>query len=79
MYVFFRDQMFFGMMQQSKSGGSGFIVQSDGLILTNAHVVQGSNRVIVTLHGGEKFEGIVEDYDTTTDLASVRIRAVSRK
>lgn len=52
-------------------------MKSDGLILTNAHVVEGATRVTVTLQNGEKYEGTVENYNTTSDLATVRIKAVS--
>src|SRR6185437_13227319 len=37
--------------------GSGFIVSPKGYILTNEHVVEGSNRIIVGLQSGEKFRG----------------------
>ncbi|XP_035212286.1 serine protease HTRA2, mitochondrial-like [Stegodyphus dumicola] len=57
------------------SNGSGFIVKSDGLILTNAHVVSHYGRVIVKLYNGEEYEGVVENIDTETDLATVRIKA----
>ncbi|GBN31408.1 Serine protease HTRA2, mitochondrial [Araneus ventricosus] len=57
------------------SNGSGFIVKSDGLILTNAHVVSHQGRVIVKLYDGTEYEGIVESYDTESDLATVRIKA----
>ncbi|XP_055953548.1 serine protease HTRA2, mitochondrial-like [Argiope bruennichi] len=57
------------------SNGSGFIVKSDGLILTNAHVVSNQGRVIVKLYDGTEYEGIVESYDTESDLATVRIKA----
>lgn len=57
------------------SNGSGFIVQSDGLIITNAHVV--TNRpyaiVEVKLQDGRTYKGVVEDIDVQSDLATVRI------
>ncbi|KAG8198329.1 hypothetical protein JTE90_021578 [Oedothorax gibbosus] len=59
------------------TNGSGFIVKSDGLILTNAHVVgiNGNKNVIVKLFDGREFEGVVEHFDTQSDLATVRIQA----
>ncbi|GIZ03509.1 serine protease HTRA2, mitochondrial [Caerostris extrusa] len=57
------------------SNGSGFIVKSDGLILTNAHVISHHGRVIVKLYDGQEYEGIVESLDTESDLATVRIDA----
>ena len=55
--------------------GSGFIMQSDGLVLTNAHVVDGADKVTVTLRDGRKFTGKVLGSDELTDVAVVRIEA----
>jgi S1-C subfamily serine protease len=56
-----------------RSQGSGVIFQSDGLILTNAHVVEGSERVNVGLSNGQRVEGRVVGRDRVTDLAVVRL------
>jgi S1-C subfamily serine protease len=56
-----------------RSQGSGVIFQSDGLILTNAHVVEGSERVNVGLQNGRRVEGQVVGRDRLTDLAVVRL------
>ncbi|NEQ48945.1 MAG: trypsin-like serine protease [Leptolyngbya sp. SIO3F4] len=62
--------------QERLSGqGSGFIVDSNGYILTNAHVVNQADRVTVTLKDGRQFEGTVEGSDELTDLAVVKIDA----
>ncbi|HUS10324.1 MAG TPA: trypsin-like peptidase domain-containing protein [Pyrinomonadaceae bacterium] len=53
--------------------GSGFIVSPKGYILTNEHVVEGSNRIIVGLQSGEKFRGTVVGIDEETDVAVVKI------
>ncbi|HBQ98479.1 MAG: trypsin-like peptidase domain-containing protein [Roseofilum sp. SID2] len=53
--------------------GSGFIIDSNGIILTNAHVVSGADRVQVTLKDGRSFEGNVLGTDRVTDLAVVEI------
>lgn len=68
---------FFSGKAQTVSNGSGFIIKEDGLILTNAHVV--TNRphakVEVRLHDGTVYNGVVEDVDLQSDLATVRINA----
>ncbi len=56
-----------------RSQGSGVIFQSDGLILTNAHVVEGTERVNVGLQSGQRVEGRVVGRDRLTDLAVVRL------
>jgi len=55
--------------------GSGFVVSSDGLILTNAHVVDGSDQVNITLKDGRTFEGKVMGTDSLTDVAVIKIEA----
>jgi S1-C subfamily serine protease len=54
--------------------GSGFVVNGDGTILTNAHVVDGADEVMVTLKDGRKFAGEVKGVDEVTDLAVVKIQ-----
>ncbi|MBW4578842.1 MAG: trypsin-like peptidase domain-containing protein [Tildeniella nuda ZEHNDER 1965/U140] len=53
--------------------GSGFIVDRSGVILTNSHVVNGADKVTVTLKDGRIFEGKVRGADEVTDLAVVKI------
>lgn len=55
--------------------GSGFIINAGGQILTNAHVVGGADRVLVTLRDGREFEGKVLGDDPVTDIAVVKIPA----
>lgn len=57
--------------------GSGFIIESDGVILTNAHVVDGSGAVTVTLKDGRDFTGQVVAKDELTDVAVVKIQATN--
>ena len=59
--------------RQLRGQGSGFITQKDGIILTNAHVVSGADRVTVTLKDGREFAGVVKGTDEVTDLAVVKI------
>jgi S1-C subfamily serine protease len=53
--------------------GSGFIIDSSGLILTNAHVVAGATKVTVTLKGGRTVQGKVKGIDRVTDVAVIEI------
>ncbi|MEM9116623.1 MAG: HhoA/HhoB/HtrA family serine endopeptidase [Cyanobacteria bacterium P01_F01_bin.56] len=84
--LFFDDPFFRGFMgpngfpsypQQEllRGQGSGFIISAAGDILTNSHVVDGADRVTVTLKDGRSYEGIVEGQDSVTDLAVVKIEA----
>ncbi len=58
---------------RERGQGSGIVIDSQGLVLTNAHVVDGAERVEVTLAGGEALEGSVLGADPVTDLAVVRV------
>ncbi|NWF59137.1 MAG: trypsin-like peptidase domain-containing protein [Fischerella sp.] len=53
--------------------GSGFIIDRNGTILTNAHVVSGADTVKVTLKDGRTFRGDVRGIDEPSDLAVVKI------
>jgi Do/DeqQ family serine protease len=55
--------------------GSGFIINNNGTILTNAHVVSGAEKVTVTLKDGRTFEGKVMGRDSVTDVAVVKVDA----
>jgi len=55
--------------------GSGFIIGSDGRLITNAHVVDGAERVQVTLKDGKTYEGKVLGTDSFTDVAVIKIDA----
>ena len=55
--------------------GSGFIIKSDGLILTNAHVVDGADTVTVKMKDGREMSGKVLGADPVTDVAVVKIAA----
>lgn len=59
--------------------GTGVIVTPDGHILTNNHVVDGSQSVTVTLSNEESFPAIIIGQDPSTDLAIIRIPATNLK
>ncbi|WP_210756976.1 DegQ family serine endoprotease [Azohydromonas sediminis] len=55
--------------------GSGFIVSPDGFVMTNAHVVEGADEVIVTLPDRREFKARIVGADRRTDVAIVKIEA----
>ncbi len=59
-----------------RGGGSGTIVDPQGLVLTNAHVVRGSERVRVALLDGRRFDGRVVASSRQPDLALIRLDGV---
>ena len=62
-----------GAQRRSASFGSGVIVRSDGIILTNDHVITGASRIQVTLPGGRNAEAEVVGTDPVADIAVLRI------
>jgi len=61
--------------EQPRGVGSGFILSSDGLIMTNAHVVEGADEVIVTLTDKREFKAKLIGADKRSDVALVKIDA----
>ncbi len=69
---------FFGIPNQPQnrdrvSGGSGFIISADGLILTNRHVIEGADKIIVTLLDRREFEAELIGEDEASDIAVLKI------
>jgi serine protease Do len=62
-------------LQPFHGQGSGFIIGSDGLILTNAHVVRDAREVTVKLEDRREFKATVLGADPTTDIAVLRVSA----
>src|SRR5436190_7743642 len=59
---------------RSDSGGSGFVISADGLIVTNFHVVKGASKV--TVHVGERrLQAEIKGTDPATDLALLKVEA----
>lgn len=75
----FFNEFFGGTMmpfeQRLQGQGSGFIVDSTGIVLTNAHVVAQADRVTITLKDGRSFDGSVVGADELTDLAVVQLQS----
>ncbi|MFZ5453494.1 MAG: DegQ family serine endoprotease [Thermodesulfobacteriota bacterium] len=69
-------EKFFGDIPKSfrhRSLGSGFVIDAQGLILTNNHVVEGSDKIKVKLVGGKEYEATIKGRDPKTDLALIQI------
>ena len=63
-----------GWFQQEAEGmGSGFIINTDGYILTNYHVIEGATEVTVTLSDGQEVTASVVNYDSDQDVAMIKI------
>ena len=63
-----------GWFQQETEGmGSGFIINTDGYILTNYHVINGAKEVTVTLSDGQEVTASVVNYDSDKDIAMIKL------
>lgn len=76
---FGKEERFFGNRIpkgfEQKGLGSGFIIDKDGYILTNNHVVAGADEIVVKLTDNEEFDARVVGLDKSTDLALIKIDA----
>ena len=61
--------------EQPRGVGSGFILSADGFVMTNAHVVEGADQVLVTLPDKREFKARIVGLDKRTDVAVVKIEA----
>jgi len=71
------DEFFFGMApraRRTQSLGSGVIIRSEGIILTNDHVISGASRILATTKSGQELECDVIGSDADNDLAVLRVR-----
>lgn len=67
---------FFGYRQEPQvqmSSGSGVIISNDGYIITNNHVVEGAEKLSVTLNNNKNYEATVIGRDPSTDIAVIKI------
>jgi len=77
---FFDPFGFFGGQERSytsQSLGSGFVWSSDGIIVTNNHVVEGASRIIVNFNNGTQFPAKLLGVDPDSDLAVLRVEGKS--
>ena len=66
---------FWGYQTTSAASGSGFIISSDGYILTNFHVIESSSSVTVTTYDGTEYDAEIIGYDQSMDIAVLKIDA----
>ena len=59
----------------TSDSGSGFILDREGHILTNNHVIESAQRILVTLYDGQEYEGELVGADPINDMAVVKIKA----
>jgi len=64
-----------GSGQESQAEGSGFVIDGDGHIATNQHVVDGANKITVTFADGTKAGAKVVGTDSSTDVAVIKVDA----
>jgi serine protease Do len=73
-YNWFGDELLGPPRSVPAGTGSGVIINAEGDVVTNQHVVEGADRIIVTLQSGQKFDGKLVGADRSTDIAVVRIK-----
>jgi serine protease Do len=61
--------------QTQRSLGSGFVIDKDGYILTNRHVIEGADKVQVTFPGGKRYDAKIVGRDARTDVGLLKIEA----
>jgi S1-C subfamily serine protease len=59
--------------ERLSGSGSGFVFSSDGLILTNSHVIENADKLVVTLLDGDELEATVTGRDKDTDIAIIKV------
>ena len=62
------------MSSQYEGMGSGFIINEDGYILTNYHVIEGAKDITVTLSDGNEVSATVVNYDQEKDIAMIKLK-----
>jgi len=71
----FRGRNVFGQPQTQTGSGSGIIISEDGYIVTNNHVIEMAEKIIVKLFDGETYDAALVGRDPKTDLAVLKINA----
>ncbi len=67
----------FGTPQQRKASalGSGFIIDTKGIVITNNHVIQGAEDILVRVNGNEEYEATIIGTDPLSDIAVLQIKS----
>ncbi len=68
-------QDFWGGVEEGKGNGSGSVIDANGDILTNYHVIEGAQKLTVSFGGGKSYPAKVVGGDPDTDLAVIRIES----
>ncbi|WP_370576448.1 MULTISPECIES: DegQ family serine endoprotease [unclassified Paracoccus (in: a-proteobacteria)] len=63
------------MQQRSNALGSGFVVSSEGLIVTNNHVIEGADEIEIEFYSGARLPATLVGTDPTTDIAVLKVEA----
>lgn len=66
---------FWGFQTTSAASGSGFIISTDGYILTNYHVIEDSDSITVALYDGTTHDAALIGYDESNDIAVLKVEA----
>ena len=74
-YDFFYGDRYKGESEPVLGFGSGVIISPEGYIVTNNHVVEGSEKVYVALNDKREFEAVITGTDKSTDLAVLKVKA----
>src|SRR5438270_11164066 len=64
----------YGTERPAQSLGSGFVIDRNGVVVTNAHVIEGASRVTVTLLDGRELEADVLGSDRDADIAVLKVK-----
>ena len=70
---------YYSYQYTSEGNGSGIIISEDGYILTNNHVIDGANKILVRLRDGKEYEAKLIGKDSKTDTAVIKIEAKNLK
>ena len=68
-------QDFFGQVEEGQGSGSGSVIDAEGHILTNYHVIEGAQKLSVSLGGDKNYPATVIGGDPDTDLAVIKVQA----